>query len=53
VGSLESSVLPAARKLKELNAGGDETDLRDLQGVDTAVRQITKPELLGPGEIKH
>lgn len=53
VGSLESSVLPAARKLKEMNAGSDDAELRELPTVETAVRAITRPELTGPGDTTH
>ncbi len=53
VGSLESRVFPAARKLKELGAGPEDAEFREIPTVESAVKSITKPELLGPGEIKH
>jgi DNA recombination protein RmuC len=53
VGSLESRVFPAARKLKELGAGPEDAEFREIPTVESAVKPITKPELLGPGDIKH
>ena len=44
VGSLETRVLPAARRFKELGAGsGDE--ITAIEPVDTQPRQLTVPEL--------
>jgi DNA recombination protein RmuC len=44
VGSLETRVLPAARRFKELGAGsGDEIPI--MEPVDTQPRQLTVPEL--------
>jgi DNA recombination protein RmuC len=48
VGSLESRVLPSARRFRELGAaGGDE--LPEMDTVDTRARQLTAPEA-GEGE---
>ncbi len=43
VGSWERRVLPAARKFKELGAGGKK-DLDELQPIDQGVRALTAPE---------
>lgn len=53
IGSLESRVFPAARKLKELGAGPEDVEFREIPSVEAAPKPITKPELLGPGDIKH
>jgi len=54
VGSLESRVFPAARKLNELGAGPEDAKFEELKPLDTAVRDIAKPELLSPPEpAKH
>lgn len=54
VGSLESRVFPAARKLNELGAGPEDAKFEELKPLDTAVREIAKPELLSPPEpAKH
>lgn len=53
VGSLETRVFPAARKLKELGAGPEDAELGELAPVEKEVKAISKPELLGPAEIKH
>ncbi len=45
VGSLERQVLPAARKMKELGAGG-ETEIAPLERIDTEVRPVIAAELL-------
>jgi hypothetical protein len=44
VGSVERSFLVRARKLKELNAGGDESILR-VEPVDERLRILEAPEL--------
>jgi DNA recombination protein RmuC len=44
VGSLESRVLPTARKLESLGAGSRKP-IESLQPIDQAVRQITQQEL--------
>jgi DNA recombination protein RmuC len=44
VGSLERKVLPAARKMKELGAGGEEK-IPPLERVETVVRPIVAAEL--------
>jgi DNA recombination protein RmuC len=47
VASLESRVLPSARRFQDLGAGtGDE--IERLEGVDEIPRQITAPELQDP-----
>ncbi|MBI3693420.1 MAG: DNA recombination protein RmuC [Acidobacteria bacterium] len=43
VGSWERRVLPAARKFKELGAGGKK-DLDELQPIDQGLRPLTAPE---------
>jgi DNA recombination protein RmuC len=48
IGSLESRVFPAARKLKELGAGPEDAEFKDLQPLDVSIREVAKPELLGP-----
>jgi len=54
VGSLESRVFPAARKLNDLGAGPEDAKFEELKPLDTAVRDIAKPELLSPPEpAKH
>lgn len=54
VGSLESRVFPAARKLNDLGAGPEDAKFEELKPLDTAVREIAKPELLSPPEpAKH
>lgn len=45
VGSLERQVLPAARKMKELGAGGPE-QIEPLERTETEIRPITSAELL-------
>ena len=44
VGSLESRVLPTARKLESLGAGSRKP-IESLQPIDQATRQITQQEL--------
>lgn len=48
VGSIENRLLPAARRLKDLGAGGD-GELAAVEPVQTTPRQITAPEL-APGQ---
>ena len=48
IGSLERSVLPAARRFKDLGAGSGE-DIEPLEEIDTHLRQAQSAELLGPG----
>jgi len=45
VGSLERQVLPAARKMKELGAGGEE-EIEPLDRIETEVRPVVAAELL-------
>jgi DNA recombination protein RmuC len=45
VGSLESRVLPSARKFKELEAAGVDESIETLQQIDRAPRELQAPEL--------
>jgi DNA recombination protein RmuC len=45
VGSLESRVLPGARKLRDLGAGGASEEVPQLEPVETLVRQMEMPAL--------
>lgn len=47
IGSLERSVLPAARRFKDLGAASGE-DIEPLEEIDTHLRQAQSAELLGP-----
>ncbi len=46
VGTLETRVLPAARRFKELEASGGAMDIEPLTGLDQTVRSLQAPELL-------
>ncbi|MBN2577475.1 MAG: DNA recombination protein RmuC [Pirellulales bacterium] len=46
VGSLESRVLPSARKFKELGAAGQSNEIEELSSVETLTREPRAPELL-------
>lgn len=46
IGSLESKVLPGARKFKDLHVQTGGKDIPDLSMLDEAPRQISAPELL-------
>jgi DNA recombination protein RmuC len=49
LGSLESRVLPSARRFRELGAaGGDE--LPEIEPVESQPRQLTAPEALDPDD---
>lgn len=48
IGSLESQVFPAARKLNELGAGPEDAQFKDIQPLDMAIREVARPELLSP-----
>ncbi len=45
VGSLESRVLPGARKLRDLGAGGASEEVPQLEPVESLVRQMEMPAL--------
>ncbi len=45
VGSLESRVLPSARKFKELEAAGVDEAIETLQQINRAPRELQAPEL--------
>ncbi len=46
VGSMERQVLPSARRIKELKAAHDSTEMPDLAMIETAARPLSAPELL-------
>lgn len=48
VGSLEASVLPPARSLKNLSASSDD-DIDTIEPIETVPRAIQSNELLLPG----
>ncbi|MDB5394488.1 MAG: hypothetical protein JWM91_1994 [Rhodospirillales bacterium] len=50
VGSMERNVLPSARRIKELRAAHDSTDMPDLTMIETAARPVSAPELLSAPE---
>jgi DNA recombination protein RmuC len=50
VSSLESRVLPSARKFKDLGAVGGGDDIAQLESVDQQARGLQAPELVGSGE---
>ncbi len=49
VGSLESRVLPSARKLRDLGAGGASEEVPLLEPVESLVRQMEMPALTSAG----
>jgi DNA recombination protein RmuC len=51
VGSLESRVLPTARRFQELGAAGG-AEIEEIEPVDTRARQLAAPEA-GDGETDH
>ena len=52
VGSLESNVLPQARRFKDYQLGGGADSLPDLSAVETTSRHLTAPELTETDEKK-
>jgi DNA recombination protein RmuC len=50
VGSLESRVLPGARKLRDLGAGGASEEVPQLEPVESLVRQMEMPALTSAGK---
>ncbi len=50
IGSLETRVLPPARKLEDLGPAAGQDKIDDVQYVETSVRAVTKPELKGTPE---
>ncbi len=53
VGSMERQVLPSARRIKELKAAHDSTEMPDLAMIETAARPLSAPELLrAPDEME-
>jgi DNA recombination protein RmuC len=50
VGSLESRVLPGARKLRDLGAGGASEEVPRLEPVESLVRQMEMPALTSAGK---
>jgi DNA recombination protein RmuC len=50
VGSMERQVLPSARRIKELKAAHDSTEMPDLAMIETAARPLSAPELLSTPE---
>ena len=46
VGSLERSVLPAARKLKDMHVQAEKTDIQTLNEIESKPRSITSDELI-------
>ncbi len=50
VGSLESRVLPGARKLRDLGAGGASEEVPQLEPVENLVRQMEMPALTSAGK---
>lgn len=54
VGSLERSVLPSARKIKELKAAHVTSEMPEPAMIDIAARPLSAPELLlAPGEVEN
>lgn len=49
VGSLESSVLPGARRFKELHIQTGSKEIPDLQQIDSSIRNISADELCSGG----
>lgn len=52
VGSLEQSVMPGARKFKELHVQTGGREVEELKALESAPRILTSPELL-PNEIEE
>ena len=53
VGSLESRVLPGARKLRDLGAGGASEEVPQLEPVENLVRQMEMPALKAAGKSSN
>ena len=47
IGSLEGSVLPAARKFETLHVTSKKKELPELKPLEQTTRMVTAPELLG------
>lgn len=48
IGSLESRVLPSARRFEQLQAANVDVEIDILESLDTNPRQLRAPELVGP-----
>ena len=53
IGSLETRVLPPARKLEDLGPASGQEKIDEVEYVETSVRSITKPELKGEPELEN
>jgi DNA recombination protein RmuC len=53
VGSLESRVLPGARRLRDLGAGGASEEVPQLEPVENLVRQMEMPALTSAGKSSN
>lgn len=53
VGALETRVLPAARRFRELRAAGDGKDIPTLEPLTQDTRALTAPEWSGPGDAQN
>jgi DNA recombination protein RmuC len=48
IGSLESRVMPSARRFRDLSASQLDVDIAPLEPIESAARPLTAPELLAP-----